>query len=263
MRHWRVMSGCLAWTALTCACGSDTKGELVQVSWQLDQNSPDNADFSTATGYDVHLDQAVVALGAAYAYAPAAQSPSAVAHRFSFTSVAYAHGGLDAESGRRVLAELPAGSAPIAIDALSSQAIALPTTSAEAGNVDALKLELAAAGAISAEPLRGAVVQVRGQATRDGQTLRFSATLDDVTPNTIDLTDLTAELSAGSVLHIQVHPRTWLDRCEFAELAPSTTGGSTATEAEIVAPADSQLIRALQIGVRNPEAWGLQIQTGE
>jgi len=260
MRHLTVMWGCLAWTALTCACGSDTQGELVQVSWQLDQNSGDNADFSTATGYEVHLDQAVVGLGAAYAYSPLADSQSAVAQLLSFTSVAYAHGGLDAESGRRVLAELPSGAAPLAIDALAQEAITLPTTTAEAGAMEALKLELAAAGSISAEPLSGAVLLVRGQATREAQSLHFSATLDSVPTNTIDLTGLSAELSAYAVLHIQVHPRAWLDHCEFAELAP-TTSDAAATDAEIVAPADSQMIRALQIGVRNPEAWGLTVQT--
>jgi hypothetical protein len=229
----------LSLSALHAACDSETSGELVQVSWQLDQNSAgDNADFTTATGYDVHLEQAVIALGAAYAYSPTSTSQSAVAQLFRFSSVAHAHGGLDAEAGRSVLAELPSGVAPIAIDALSPEVIPLPSVMAEAGSVEAVKLELAEAGSLDAAPLQGAIAFVRGRATNAEHSLHFSATVSEASPRNIDLTGLQQSLGPRSVLHIQVHPSAWFEHCDFGQLQPATSEELT------VAPADSQIGRA-------------------
>jgi hypothetical protein len=222
----------------------------VRVSWEMDQAlQEERADFQTATGYQVHLDEARLELKAVYLYAPAAARLSALAWlERSLVSVAHAHGGVDVEKGRRVLAEW---TKPMTVDVLSDSAVRLAETDAEGGEVDAVKLQLADA----------AVAHVRGHAERDGKHWYFEA---DVEPSTdvqrhIELVDLGETLAQGSLVQVTVHPKTWLDLCEFEDLDDAGDQDSTFT----AVTKDDQVGRAIDIGVRSPNAFDVTIAAGD
>jgi hypothetical protein len=156
-------------------------------------------------------------------------------------SVAHAHGGIDNEKGRRVLAEW---TKPMSIDALDSAPVTLDETAAEGGSVDAVKLLLK----------DGVVAHVRGQAERDGKQWRFEAEVnpDGAVTRAVELIELEQELEESSVVHVRVQPKAWLDLCDFARLGEPS--------AEVVAvQADNQVGRALSIGVRSPDAFSVYI----
>src|SRR5688572_2741832 len=129
------MRGLIITAALCAACSAETPGERVQVSWVLDQDvQSEHADFETATGFRVHLNEANIELASVYLYAPPTARLGAIAWlERKLVSVAHAHGGVDNEKGRRVLAEW---TKPMNIDALAGSVVELPETSAEGGVVD-------------------------------------------------------------------------------------------------------------------------------
>jgi hypothetical protein len=235
-------------TGLLCAaCTSETSGERVQVSWVLDQDAQgEHAAFETETGYRVTLAEARVDLASVYLYAPPTARLSALAWlERSFVSVAHAHGGIDNEKGRRVLAEW---TEPTRIDALG-EVVELDETSAEGGKVDAVKLVLK----------EGAVAHVRGTAERDGKHWSFEAEVEpaeDVV-RAVELIELNQTLEQGSAVHVRVQPKAWLDLCEFSRLGEGSADADSALPIEI--ETDDQVGRALSIGVRSPNAFAVTI----
>jgi hypothetical protein len=232
---------------LGAACGAQTSGRIVEVAWQVDKAA--HATFETDSGYELQLEEARLGIGAAYAYAPLEDKLKATAWRWlTGVSVAHAHGGLDAETGRRVRAELLES---VVVDLLDPEPQALPPIAAEAGAIDAVKLELAKSGAAAHESLHGGSAFLRGRAQRDGTTLRFQAVvaLDAaLKARSIDLTGLSGTLDEGAVLHVRVDPAVWLEHAAFDRLAPADS------EEVVEISADSQIGRALAIGVRSPQA---------
>lgn len=233
---------------LCAACVSETSGERVQVTWVVDQGA--QADFETKTGYRVQLDQARLELESVYLYAPPRARLSALAWlERSFVSVAHAHGGIDNEKGRRVLAEW---TEPISVDALGDNPIELSETAGEGGTVDAVKLRLK----------DGVVAHVRGRAERDGKHWRFEAEIvpGEEVARTVELIEREHTLREGSVVHVGVQPQAWLDLCEFSRLGE----GSDEAESEPVrVEADDQVGRALSIGVRSPNAFSVYVEGEE
>lgn len=232
-------------TGLLCAaCTSETSGERVRVNWVLDQDADgEHAAFETKTGYRVQLEEARIDLASVYLYAPPTARLSALAWlERGFVSVARAHGGIDNEKGRRVLAEW---TEPTRIDALGA-AVELDETSAEGGRVDAVKLVLK----------DGAVAHVRGTAERDGQHWSFDAEVEpaeDVV-RAVELIELDQTLQEGAAVHVRVQPKAWLDLCEFSRLDEGL-----ADEPIEIEP-DDQVGRALSIGVRSPNAFAVTIE---
>lgn len=229
--------------ALCAACTSETSGERVQVNWVLDQDmQAEHAEFDTQTGFRVQLEEARIELASVYLYAPPSARLSALAWlERSLVSVAHAHGGIDNEKGRRVLAEW---TKPMSIDALDSAPVALDDTAAEGGTVDAVKLLLK----------DGVVANVRGRAERDGKQWHFEAAVspaEDVT-RAVELIELEQTLEESSVVHVRVQPKAWLDLCDFARL------GEPADEV-VTVDTDNQVGRALSIGVRSPNAFSVYI----
>lgn len=233
---------------LSCAaCSAETSGERVRVNWEMVQASQeDRSDFETATGYRVQLDEAQLELKGVYLYAPASASLSAVAWlERQLVTVAQAHGGVDVEKGRRVLAEWTKA---MSVDALSDAPVRLAETDAEGGTVDAVKLQLA----------DGVVARVHGSAERDGKRWSFDAEIDpsEGVQRHVELLSIKESIAEGSVVQVTVHPKTWLDLCEFERL------GAPAEDA-VTVPSDNQVGRALSIGVRSPNAFSVQIASGE
>ena len=229
--------------ALCASCTSETSGERVQVDWVLDQDmGAEHADFETKTGYRVQLEEARIELASVYLYAPPSARLSALAWlERSVVSVAHAHGGIDNEKGRRVLAEW---TKPMSIDALDHVPVELSGTSAEGGAVDAVKLLLR----------EGVVAHVRGEAERDGKRWRFEAevTPDEDVTRAVELIELEQTLQERSVVHVRVQPKAWLDLCDFSQL-------EAASEELVRVEADNQVGRALSIGVRSPSAFVVYI----
>jgi hypothetical protein len=230
---------------LSAACVSETNGERVQVTWVVEQGVP--GDFETKTGYHVQLEEARLELEAVYLYAPPRARVSALAWlERSLVSVAHAHGGIDNEKGRRVLAEWTQS---ISVDALDDNPVELSETSGEAGMVDAVKLRLN----------DGVVAQVRGRAEREGRRWRFEAEIaaSEQVARTVELIELEHSLRDGSVVHIGVQPQAWLDLCEFSRLGE---GSDEADPEPVRVEADDQVGRALSIGVRSPNAFSVYVE---
>ncbi len=229
--------------SLCAACTSETSGERVQVSWVSDQDSEaEHAEFETQTGYRVQLEEARIELASVYLYAPPSARLSALAWlERSVVSVAQAHGGIDNEKGRRVLAEW---TKPMRIDTLDSAPVTLDDTAAEGGNVDAVKLLLK----------DGVVAHVRGRAERDGKQWRFEAevTPEDGVKRAVELIELAQTLAESSVVHVRVQPKAWLELCDFARLGEPS-------EDIVMVEANNQVGRALSIGVRSPNAFSVYI----
>lgn len=234
-------------SVLCGACSAETAGESVQVHWVLDQDAQsEHADFETATGFRVHLEEARIELASAYLYAPPSARLSAIAWlERSLVSVAHAHGGIDNEKGRRVLAEW---SKPMNIDVLGDSPVELPETTAEGGVVDAVKLQLK----------EGVVAHVRGQAERDGKHWPFAAEVkpEEAVTRAVELIELAQSIELGSVVHIRVQPKTWLDLCDFSHLGEGGAEADATTEVS----SDNQVGRALSIGVRSPSAFRVYIE---
>ncbi|HET8936617.1 MAG TPA: hypothetical protein VFN67_24405 [Polyangiales bacterium] len=245
------MRNLLVASLFCAACAAETPGESVQVRWVLDQDErAQNTDFDTDTGYRVHLEQARVELASVYLYAPPSARSRAIAWlEHSLVSVAHAHGGVDNEKGRRVLAEW---TKLMNIDALASSAVELSEAAAEGGVVDAVKLELK----------KGAVAHVRGSAERDGKHWRFEAEVnpDEALARTVELIELDETLEADSVVHVSVQPKAWLSLCDFSRLGEGATDAEAAEVVQL--STDDQVGRALSIGVRSPNAFRVYLEEG-
>jgi hypothetical protein len=208
----------------------------------------EHADFETDTGYRVHLDEARVELDSVYLYAPPSARLSAIAWlERSLVSVAYAHGGVDNEKGRRVLAEW---TKPTQIDALGAEPRALSETVAESGVVDAVKLKLK----------DGVIARVRGRAERDGKDWLFEAEIkpEEEIARSVELIELDEAIAADSVVHISVQPKVWLQKCDFARLGEGTSDTERAEPLQL--SPDDQVGRALSIGVRSPDAFAVHVE---
>jgi hypothetical protein len=233
---------------LCAACTSETTGERVSLQWVLDQDDRgEHREMQTQTGYRVQLDEARVELASVYLYAPPSARLSALAWlERSLVSTAYAHGGVDNEAGRRVLAEW---TQPTSVDALGAP-LDLDATDAEGGTVDAVKLVLK----------DGVLAHVKGRAERDGEHWRFEAEIspaEDVV-RAVELIELDEAIDQRSVVHIRVQPKTWLELCDFSRLAEGAPDADSAETIQVAA--DSQVGRALSIGVRSPNAFSMNIE---
>ena len=105
------------------------------------------------------------------------------------------------------------------------------------------------------------MARVRGTAERDEKRWSFEAEVDpsEGVQRHVELLSLQESIGEGSVVQVTVHPKTWLNLCEFERLGDATEPGSDA----VTVPADNQVGRALSIGVRSPNAFSMQVASGE
>lgn len=235
----------------TAACGArETPVELVPMRWAFE---PANPNFTTATGWEVQLDEARIGIGAEYVYAPQAEKQGALALlSHAFVSVAHAQGGLDPGNGRRVMAELLE---PFVADLLAPESTAAPPVQAEVGEFDAWTVELSDAAA-GLDGLHGASAYVRGQAIRGDQHIRFEAAPSfgaDPTLRRIELPFHDGRLDLATVLSLSFQPAVWFAQCEFERLQPA------AADEVVTATDNDEVGRALAIGMRDPESLGLTV----
>jgi hypothetical protein len=173
-RPLSLLSLGFALAALTApACGS-TEGRIVTIDVALE--SLGDPDFATSTGFEVHLDEALVAMGPMFAFAPRPgdDDPGLALARF-LRPMALAHGGIDPLNGRRVRAEWLS---QVAFDALAPAPLALGAIEAEAGRIDSVSLVLDSPSGANAGVMNGHHLFVRGVAERDGVVYPFAGGLD-------------------------------------------------------------------------------------
>jgi hypothetical protein len=237
-----------------CGCASGTEGRIVRVELAVQAEPEPERElgaFETATGWEVTLDRAELALSAIYAFAPE-QEPSVMA-RLSrlIVPVAHAHGGHDPLSGKRVRAELIE---PLAADLLSEGRLELGEIEAEAGAVAALAVDIASPSSPATAELDGHQAWVSGEARRGDARIRFAGGLqipDDGLMRRVETMVADLELEDGEKLVIGIRPSVWLRQAEFDRLAPGADGEPAAITAE------SQVGRALFIGARSPAAFSM------
>ena len=251
MKRW-----CYAgWIAALCACSSGTEGKIVQVELVMQPVAEAEAalgSFETATGWQVTLEQAVLALSGIYGYAPE-KEPSAIA-RLSrlFVPVAHAHGGYDPVTGRRVRVELVE---PMMVDLLDADGLDLGVVEAEAGTVETFAIEIAAPSPDLPEEMHGHQAWIAGEARRDDEVVRFAGGLDvpDVAlTRRIEASADDVVLEEDSTLVLSVRPSVWLREANFDRLEPAAGDEPRAITAE------SQVSRAWFIGVRSPAAFSAE-----
>lgn len=237
---------------LAAACASQTQGEVIELDWQLEADAAANRDFVTDTGWQVHLEDAQIAIEAVAALAPERETVDALATlgRF-FVPVAHAHGGHDEATGRRVRADW---TAPLVFDALNDDVVQLGTLPAEAGSVELFKLEIARASSKATEALHGHQAYLRGRAERDGEVVEFEGGLDvddkEATRRVEARVDF--ELGAGGTITLDLRVVEWLRDASFERLPPGPRDEPAAITR------DNQVGRAWFIGARSPAAFDVR-----
>lgn len=246
----------LACALLTlCSCGSGTEGRIVNVRLAVQPEAePDRSlgEFASDSGWEVTFERAELALVAIYAFAPE-REPSVMARaRQLVTSVAYAHGGHDPLSGKRVRAEL---AEPLRIDLLAEDLRDLGAVEAEAGTIASLAVDLASPSSEVTGELGGHQVWVSGVALRGDERVRFEGGLripDQGLTRRVETKVDGLELDDGDTLVLGIRPSAWLREADFGRLEPG------ADDEPRVITLESQVGRAWFVGARSPAAFSLR-----
>jgi hypothetical protein len=236
--------------ASAVACGGGTAGEIVILELGLESLTDEGdaaSTFTTDTGYEVALEEARLAIGPAYFYAPI-QEPRVATLRELLRPVARAHGGHDPVNGRRVRAELLDQQA---LDLLVPGVQALGAVDAEAGAVDEVAVVLDPPRSDLARSMNGHHAWVRGTATKDGEMIRFAGGLDLPDEGlTRRVEGIAAELTLaeGGVLVLGVRLHRWFHGAHFDRLEVDDDGVAQIT-------AESQVRGAWLLGVRSAQSY--------
>lgn len=148
-----------------------------------------------------------------------------------------------------------------ALDALADEPERLEGESAEAGDIDTIKIELARARAEDKLPssLHGYAAWARGSAEREGLRVTFEGgvSFSDQEPARRIETRAKFSLDEGGTLRVAVRPSEWFRKAEFDRIAEAAEG------APRVISSTDQVGRAFQIGARSPLAFEVSWKTSE
>jgi hypothetical protein len=250
----------VALTAIGCAAeGSGTGGRAVlyEVALEPPAYMADSGHFETASGWDVELSEAVVAIGPFYIYENSSQSQARSEEEFdlwSFASelvlpTAHAHPG-DVWFDGGILRGEYLGQ--FAFDLLDGQAVSLGTARGIAGEVGSVTVILDPPDASTlgaTEALYGHHAWVVGTATKDGVTIEFEGGIDleaDGVVRQVDGVTLDELLDDDGTVVIGVHPRKWFDEAQFDTLTEVAESGRM-----LITPND-QVAIAWRLGLRSP-----------
>jgi len=227
------------------ACGTSGTGEEVVPFTLAIETDPVGRRFTTATGWEVELEEAHIALGAVTLYSNAPPTASWMERlRGWFVPVAHAHAGFDEYEGGTVRGELLE---PVVLDLLGEGRPFEAALEGIAGPVRSVSLELRT---VAAAPLSGAHARVRGTASRDGEVIRFEGGLAlPADAKSRRVTGIPAELTLadGAEVRLVVHPQRWFADADFSSLPEAGEGGVRPI------PTDSQVHAAWYLGARG---WG-------
>lgn len=252
MTRSRIASSALtlALAGFAGACGT-TGGRPISLSLAVERSGP--ASFTTATGWDVVLDEAHLLVGAVYAYAPEGAVASIRRLERLLVPVARAHGGVDPYGGRVVRCEWLS---QVAVDLLAPAPTSLGVGHGSFGAAsDATVLLDAPAGALAdpSGPLRGHHAWVAGTATSPstGASIAFEGGLDISDEGTARLVEgiaLAATLDDGGEVRMAVALSRWLDAVHFDRLLDAGAAPRALAEG-------TQGHVAWLLAVREPRTW--------
>jgi len=238
------------------ACGT-TPGQPATATLRL---APSSSSFTTSTGWDVVLDEAVLVAGSAYFYAPSGDTMASLERslRESISvPVAHAHGGHDPFGTRPVRLEWLG---PASLDLLAADAVDIGTMDGSVG----ASMEVT----LAFEPLTGALIEpsspahghhawIAGTATRtvEGttETIEFEGGFDFAsggTENLVEAIPAPASVAAEGTWTLRVALARWLDQARFERL-PQTTGS-----VRTITPT-TQVGVAWDLGLRDPSDYEL------
>lgn len=261
----RVLLGRVVALAVTLglsACG-DTVGNEVSFRFAVStatESGKAPGVFTTTTGWDVTLDEAIVAIGPVYLHENSPHLASGATSRFRnglgrlaslLVRPAYAHAGDDHFEGGAVLGEWLEQHA---IDLTAPGLHVLGESVGDEATVRAYTVQLDPPRAPivrNGDPTRGFPVYVSGEAVKDGVTVRFRGGLT-LTSERRRVEGLATEitLAEGGTFVLELHPRAWFDAAHFERLPESTDpdGYRTITT-------DNQVHAAWMIGARSTRAF--------
>ncbi|MGB8332064.1 MAG: hypothetical protein WCE62_18200 [Polyangiales bacterium] len=250
-----LLSLCWPGAFLAAACG-ETEGQVVTVEVALEApGSP--GSFTTTTGWEVHLEEARIAIGPLFAFAPRFEGGVVAALRSFLMPKAHAHGGTDPLNGRRVRAEwLP----QVPFDALATDPLVLGTIEAESGAVDAVTVTLNPPDPGNATTMHDHHFWVRGEATKDGATIRFEGGLDipdEGLSRRVENIPIDASLDEGGRWTVTVRASEWFQDAQFDRLTQQNAEGVF-----LITP-ESQVRSAWLLGARSMRAYAARFDLEE
>jgi hypothetical protein len=200
-------------------CGDDSTGRSrITVDAVVRGTDP---GFTTSTGWRVTVAEARVVLGPLRWYEGAPLFSRTRLERLLGVSVAYAH------PGHYVAGEALADiTARRVVDLLPPGGTALPQGNGVTGIAQSAAIELRPAEATVADAatLHGGTLYVRGDATKDGRTVRFDCA--PALTQTVQGIPARGDMATSGRWEITIDLRTWIDRADFATVAePATPGG--------------------------------------
>jgi hypothetical protein len=251
-----LFSLCCSAVLLAMACWQ-TEGQVVTIDVALE--APASPTFiTTNTGWEVHLDEARVALGPLFAFAPRFEGGTMASLRAFLFPVARAHGGTDPLNGRRVRAEWLS---QVAFDATpGADLVVLGTIEAESGQVDAVTVTLDPPDSANTAAMHDHHLWARGEASKDGRTIRFEGGLDipdEGLSRRVEDIPIDAFLEQGGRWTITVHPEEWFQDADFDRLTETNADGVS-----LITP-ESQVRSAWFLGARSSRAYAARFELEE
>jgi hypothetical protein len=248
-----LFSLCGLLVLLAAACG-ETEGEIVTIEVALEAPASPST-FTTSTGWEVRLDEARVAIGPLFAFAPRFEGGAVAALRSFFMPRARAHGGTDPLNGRRVRAEWLG---QVAFDATpGADPVVLGVIEAESGEVDAVTVTLNPPEPDHAATLHDHHFWVRGEATKDGETIPFEGGLDipdEGLSRRVESIPIDAFLDQGGRWTVTVRATEWLQDALFDRLTEQNGEGVF-----VITP-ESQVRGAWLLGARSTRAYAARFE---
>lgn len=246
-------------TLVHCDMASGTGGRPIQFEMRLEtaRSSEETlGTFATTTGWNVKLDQAVIAIGPVYVY----QNPPPLAkidaenrrpwgHRIwdVFVPNAHAHAGDEHFFGGEVKGEFLG---QIAFDVLNPSGVRIPEVPGTLGLARSASIWLAPPRTSiqgDANALHGHHAYVVGSAEKEGLVIPFEGGLDienEGTKQRIDGVPLEIQLDDGAALTFELNPQVWFDAAHFDKLSEKNQQGRY-----VITP-DSQVRTAWFLGAR-------------
>jgi len=228
------------------ACG-ETEGRVVTIDVALEAAGTP-ASFTTDTGWTIELEEAHIALGPLYAFAPRTEGDAVAMLRAFFVPVARAHGGTDPLNGRRVRAEWLR---QVAFDAMGEETVELGTIEAESGVTETVSVTLNPPEPSNASSTNGHHLYARGVAMRDDLVVPFEGGLDipdEGLSRRVENIPLDAFLDDGGRWVITVDATAWFEGAQFDRLTQQQDG------VYVITP-ESQVRGAGLLAARNTRAY--------
>ncbi|MBN8615546.1 MAG: hypothetical protein J0L92_33430 [Deltaproteobacteria bacterium] len=247
----------LAITLISFAACGTTPGEPATATLRL---APSSSSFTTATGWDVVLDEAVLVAGSAYFYAPSGDTMASLERSLRESlgvPVAHAHGGHDPFGSRPVRLEWLG---PTSLDLLGADTIDIGAMDGSVGaSVEVTLAFEPLSGALleASSPAHGHHAWVAGTATRtvegSTETIEFAGGFDFAsggTENLVEAIPAPAAVAADGTWTLHVALARWLDQARFERLPEGPNAARTITPS-------TQVGLAWDLGLRDPTDYEL------